>query len=134
MHAEHADAQGRELGNSGHGLVLHLANRVGGDKKNDLPRAEFERGIEAKVTNLIPDDLKAAKAANNAGKPLQVSAKSSKIVTAINKLCDSLEKQAAEDKKSDAKAKGKGKGKSKDGSPDKAEGKKSILGRLWSKS
>lgn len=64
-----------------------VANRVGADKKHELPRGEFERGIEAKISQIVPEDAKAAKGAHNVGKPIQVAAKSSKIVGNIDQLC-----------------------------------------------
>lgn len=69
---------------------LIVANRVGSDKKNELPRGEFERGVETKITHLVPYDSKAARGALNAGKPIQVAAKGSKVVGALNKLCKSF--------------------------------------------
>lgn len=69
---------------------LIVANRVGSDKKNELPRAEFERGIETRITHLVPYDSKAARGALNTGKPIQAVAKGSKIVGALNKLCKSF--------------------------------------------
>lgn len=67
-----------------------VANRVGGDKKHELPRNEFERGIEEKITHIVPEDSKAVKGALVAGKALGVAAKGSKVVAALDKLCDSV--------------------------------------------
>lgn len=64
-----------------------VANRVGADKKHELPRGEFERGVECKIAQMVPEDAKAAKGAHNVGKPIEVAAKASKIVASIDQLC-----------------------------------------------
>lgn len=69
--------------------VSVLANRVSGGK-GQISKSEFERGIEAKVTHIVPDDPKAAAAASNAGKPFPVVAKKSAGVKALRKVARGL--------------------------------------------
>ncbi len=69
--------------------VSVLANRVSGGK-GQISRGEFERGIEAKIAYIVPDDPKSAAAASNAGKPLPVVAKNSAGVKALRKLARGL--------------------------------------------
>lgn len=75
---------------------LVIGNRFGSDRKNDLPRAEFERGIEEKITHLVPHDPKCLKAAQNAGKAIQIQAGGSKLAAAIETVCAAIS-QVAED-------------------------------------
>lgn len=69
-----------------------IVNRVGSDKKFELPKSEFEKGIDGKISLMIPDDVKAAKGALNIGKPIMSAAKGSKITSAIDQLCAKLDR------------------------------------------
>ncbi|MGB8273908.1 MAG: AAA family ATPase [Alphaproteobacteria bacterium] len=62
-----------------------VANRAHGTK-GQISKADFERGIEAKVTYVIPDDPKSVTTATNAGKALAVVAKRSPAVSVIRRL------------------------------------------------
>jgi pilus assembly protein CpaE len=66
-----------------------VANRAHGGK-GQISKADFERGIETKVSHVIPDDPKSLTAAANTGKALAVAAKRSPSVAAMRKLCVSL--------------------------------------------
>lgn len=85
---------------------LVVASRSGVDKKHELPRSEFERGIEEKISLVVPEDAKAVRSALVAGKAVQATAKASKVVTAIDSLCDAImaEVQEAADRADQKKA------------------------------
>lgn len=74
--------------------VSITANRVTGGK-GQISKSEFERGIEAKVSYIVPDDPKSAAAASNAGKPLPVIAKKSAGVKVLRKLVRDIAGAAA---------------------------------------
>ncbi len=61
-----------------------VCNRVG--QKPPMSKAEFERGAEVKVSQSIPEDIKSATAAMNAGKPLAQVAQRSKMTDELRKL------------------------------------------------
>lgn len=82
-----------------------IVNRVGSDKKFELPKGEFEKGIDGKIAQMIPDDVKAAKGALNIGKPIMSASKGSKITGAIDQLCTRLTRVADEDGGGDAESK-----------------------------
>jgi len=65
--------------------VSVLANRTA-NGKGHISRSDFERGIEARVTYLIPEEPKSAALSANTGKPLPVVAKRSAIVRTLRKL------------------------------------------------
>lgn len=71
------------------GKVLTVINRAGADKKAQIPKAEFEKGIEAKIDIMIPEDSKAMALANHTGKAVAVVAKRARITGAIRALCKS---------------------------------------------
>ncbi|HLF59068.1 MAG TPA: AAA family ATPase [Alphaproteobacteria bacterium] len=65
--------------------VSVLANRTT-NGKGQISRGDFERGIETRVTYLIPDEPKSAALAANSGKPLPAVAKNSAIVRTLRKI------------------------------------------------
>ena len=70
-----------------HALVI--ANRVGG-VAGEISRADFERGIGAKIDVSVPFDVKAAVAAAERGKPLADVAHASATVAALRALAARL--------------------------------------------
>lgn len=72
------------------GKVLTVINRAGADKRAQVPKAEFEKGIEAKIDIIIPEDTKAMALANHAGKAVAVVAKRARVTGAIRELCKSV--------------------------------------------
>lgn len=72
---------------AGGGKVLTVINRAGADKKAQIPKAEFEKGVEAKIDIMIPEDVKAMALASHSGKAVAVVAKRAKITGAIRELC-----------------------------------------------
>ncbi|MDJ0951026.1 MAG: AAA family ATPase [Alphaproteobacteria bacterium] len=87
-----------------------VVNRVGADKKHELPRNEFERGIEEKISFMVPEDAKSVKQALVAGKALKTVAKGCKVVTVLDKLSEELavKPNDAEEDGDDKKKGGKG--------------------------
>ncbi|MHA1538568.1 MAG: AAA family ATPase [Alphaproteobacteria bacterium] len=71
------------------GKVLTVINRAGADKKAQIPKAEFEKGIEAKIDITIPEDAKTMALASHSGKAVLAVAKRAKITGAIRALCKS---------------------------------------------
>ena len=71
------------------GKVLTVINRAGADKKAQIPKNEFEKGIEAKIDIVIPEDTKAMALANHTGKAVSVVAKRARVTGAIRELCKS---------------------------------------------
>jgi pilus assembly protein CpaE len=71
------------------GGVTTLASRVGG-VSGEVPAAEFERGIGAKLDLEIPADAKAAVAAAEQARPLIAAAKASPAAEALRKLAHRL--------------------------------------------
>lgn len=69
------------------GKVLTVINRAGADKKAQIPKSEFEKGIEAKIDIMIPEDTKAMALANHSGKAVSVIAKRARVTAAIRELC-----------------------------------------------
>jgi pilus assembly protein CpaE len=67
------------------GEVLVVANRVGG-VAGEVPQAEFERGIGAKLDIVAPSDPKAAVAAAEQAKPLTAVAKASPLAAELRRL------------------------------------------------
>ncbi len=86
--------------------VTVIANRSGGSHEA-VKKAEFQKALGRKVDFLMPEDSKAFTKAANSGKPLVVSAKSSKAVKLIRQVADKLGTE--EEPKTPAKGKGKGK-------------------------
>jgi pilus assembly protein CpaE len=67
-----------------------IVNRVGAVKKGELPRAEFQRGVDMPVKHFISFDPRIAATAATTGKPLAVLAKRSQIVTELRKVAASM--------------------------------------------
>lgn len=74
--------------------VSVIANRIRGKAKGQISKRDFERGIEASVDFIVPEDAKAVTASANAGKPLPVVARRSEIVRALRKVEAGLSGQA----------------------------------------
>jgi len=60
-----------------------VVNKAGAHAKAEVPRADFERGLETKIAHVLPYDPKAAGAASNAGRPIAVAGKGSPLAKAI---------------------------------------------------
>ncbi len=70
--------------------VVVVANRVGVAKKGEIPRAEVEKTIKAKLAAVIPEDSSVVPQATNTGKPvIEVDARS-KVSVALCELAKSL--------------------------------------------
>ena len=67
-----------------------IANRAGLDKKNEVPKAEFERGAETAIAYLVAEDPKSVHAAQNAGKPVISIARNCKLVQTVDSICDDI--------------------------------------------
>lgn len=67
-----------------------IANKVGGAKSGELPKAEFQRGTELPVKFFLPSDVKLAAQATNAGKPFAVLGKKSPLVKELRKTAEAL--------------------------------------------
>lgn len=71
------------------GNVSVIANRaVNG--RGQIPKADFERGIETKISYLVPDEPKAVALAANAGKPLPAVAKRSAVVNTLRQITTAI--------------------------------------------
>jgi len=69
--------------------VSVVANRaVNG--RGQIPKADFERGIETKIAYLVPDEPKAVALAANAGKPLPAVAKRSAVVNSLRQITTAI--------------------------------------------
>lgn len=69
--------------------VSVIANRAA-NGRGQIPKADFERGIETKISYLVPDEPKAVTLAANAGKPLPAVAKRSAVVNTLRRLTTAL--------------------------------------------
>jgi pilus assembly protein CpaE len=69
--------------------IIIALNKVGAHKAAELARGDFEKGIEAKVDVLIPDDGKAFAACVGSGKALPKVANASKAARALRQLAAS---------------------------------------------
>ena len=69
--------------------VSVLANRAA-NGKGQISKADFERGIEAQINHLIPEESKLAAQSANTGKPLAVVAKKSAVAQALRKVTAGL--------------------------------------------
>ena len=87
--------------------ITVIANRSGGSHEA-VKKAEFQKALGRKVDFLMPEDSKAFTKAANSGKPLVVSAKTSKAVKLIRQVADKL--GAEEEPKAQAKTKAKAPG------------------------
>jgi pilus assembly protein CpaE len=67
-----------------------IVNRIGAMKKGEIPKSEFQRGIDMPVKHFISFDPRIAATAATAGKPLAVIAKRSQIVNELRKIAASL--------------------------------------------
>jgi len=64
-----------------------VVNKAGMHIKAEVPRADFERGIEIKVAQVLPFDPKTAGAASNVGRPIAVAAKGTAIAKGLRQIC-----------------------------------------------
>lgn len=64
-----------------------VVNKAGMHGQAEVPRADFERGIESKVAQLLPFDPKTAGAASNAGRPIALAAKGSALAKGLRQIC-----------------------------------------------
>ena len=69
----------------GEAKCMVVANRVGGTP-GEVGRADFERGIEAKIAVAVPFDLKAAAGAAQLGKPFGDVARAPKTLAELQAL------------------------------------------------
>ncbi len=77
--------------------VVVVANRAGTEKKKtEVPRREFERGIEGQIDFVIPEDAKSQTLSSQSGKPLAVVARSAKITNALREISRELSGKATE--------------------------------------
>ncbi len=67
-----------------------IANKVGGAKSAELPKAEFQRGTELPVKFFLPSDVKLAAQATNAGRPFALLAKKSPLVKELRRTAEAL--------------------------------------------
>jgi pilus assembly protein CpaE len=67
-----------------------VGNRVGGAKKGELPRAEVEKALDAKLATVIPEDDSAVLRALNTGRPLPKIAANSKVTACLSALAASF--------------------------------------------
>jgi pilus assembly protein CpaE len=68
------------------GKVITVINRVGGDRKGEVPKGDFEKGIEGKIDVIVPEDKKTLAIASHAGKPIATVAKRSKVASAVREI------------------------------------------------
>jgi pilus assembly protein CpaE len=70
--------------------VTVVVNKAGAHGKAEVPRSDFEHGLETKISQILPYDPKTAGAASNAGRPIVVTAKNSPLAKAMRKGCTDL--------------------------------------------
>lgn len=70
--------------------VVVVANRVGAAKKGEIPRAEVEKTIKAKLAAVIPEDNSVVPQATNTGKTVVEVDARSKVSVALSELAKSL--------------------------------------------
>jgi pilus assembly protein CpaE len=68
------------------GNVITVINRVGGDRKGEVPKGDFEKGIEGKIDVMVPEDKKTLAIASHAGKAIATVAKRSKVASAMRDI------------------------------------------------
>jgi pilus assembly protein CpaE len=68
------------------GKVVTVINRVGGDRKGEVPKGDFEKGIEGKIDVIVPEDKKTMAIASHAGKAIAAVAKRSKVANAMRDI------------------------------------------------
>jgi pilus assembly protein CpaE len=66
--------------------ITVIMNRVGASRTGELSRADFEKGAETKVDQVIPIDIKAFAASTSAGKPVVKVAGRAKATMALRTL------------------------------------------------
>lgn len=71
-------------------VVLVVANKVGAARSLEIPRGDFEKGVEMPVRHFLPFDPKVTAAAANAGKPLATINRRSELVAAIGRLAEAM--------------------------------------------
>jgi pilus assembly protein CpaE len=77
-------------GIAGRAELSVVVNRAGAHAKAEVPRADFERGIEAKIAHVLPYDPKAANAAASTGRPVAVAGKNSAFAKALRQASVAL--------------------------------------------
>ena len=77
--------------------IIITANKVGANKKGELPISELKRNIQMPVQHTIPWDPKIPAEAANSGKSLAAVSKRSPIVDAINRLSEGVTAAAQND-------------------------------------
>jgi len=68
------------------GNIITVINRAGGDRKGEVPKGDFEKGIEGKVDVVVPDDKKTLAVASHAGRAIATVAKRSKVANAMREI------------------------------------------------
>lgn len=68
------------------GKIITVINRVGGDRKGEVPKGDFEKGIEGKIDIMVPEDKKTLAIASHAGKAIASVAKRSKVANAMRAI------------------------------------------------
>ena len=97
------------------GNIITVINRVGGDRKGEVPKGDFEKGIEGKVDVIVPEDKKTLAIASHAGKAIATVAKRSKVANAMREIAKSALPPEDGGEKSDKKSKKEGKADKDDG-------------------
>lgn len=67
-----------------------IVNKVGASKKGELPKNEFERGTELKISHAVPCDANLAASASSSGKAFPKINSRSPVVVAIRDICGTL--------------------------------------------
>jgi pilus assembly protein CpaE len=70
--------------------VLPVAARVGKERKPQVDRATFERGIQGQLAALVPEDARHVTAAANQGKSLGLVAKGAPVTAALRGLAQRM--------------------------------------------
>lgn len=70
--------------------IVITANKIGANKKGELPVAEFKRNITLPVDHAIPWDPKIPAEAGSAGKSLAAVGGNNPIIVAVNKLSEAV--------------------------------------------
>ena len=70
--------------------VLPVAARAGKERRPQVDRATFERGIHGTLAALVPEDAKSVTAAANQGKALGVVARSAPVTAALRTLAERM--------------------------------------------
>jgi len=68
------------------GKIVTIINRVGSDRKGEVPKGDFEKGIEGKIDVIVPEDKKTLAIASHSGKAIASVAKRSKVATAMRDI------------------------------------------------